>query len=54
MLSIDIVKASDEAEVRQSKIKGLTWLIIGVLAGYAITIGASWVMTLLGYGGIFS
>jgi hypothetical protein len=29
-------------------------LIIGVLAGYAITIGASWVMTLLGYGGIFS
>jgi hypothetical protein len=54
ILSIDIVKASDEAEVRQSKIKRLTWLIIGVLAGYAITIGASWVMTLLGYGGIFS
>ena len=54
ILAIGIVKASDEAEVRQSKIKGLTWLIIGVLAGYAITIGASWVMTLLGYGGIFS
>lgn len=54
ILAIGIVKASDEAEVRQNKIRGLTWLIIGVLAGYAITIAASWVMSILGYGGIFS
>ena len=53
ILAIGIVKASDEAEVRANKIKGLVWLIIGVVAGYAITIAASWVMTLLGYGGVF-
>jgi hypothetical protein len=25
-----------------------------VFAGYALTIGASWIMTIFGYGGIFS
>lgn len=54
MLAIDIVKASDEADVRQKKISGLVWLIIGVFAGYAITIAAHAVMNMLGYGGIFS
>jgi len=54
LLAIDIVKASDEAEVRQKKISGLVWLIIGVFAGYAITIAAHVVMSILGYGGIFS
>lgn len=54
ILAIGIVKASDEAEVRASKIKGLVWLAVGVLAGYAITIGASWVMSVFGYGGLFS
>lgn len=54
ILAIGIVKASDEAEVRAGKIKGFVWLAIGVLAGYAVTIGASWVMSVFGYGGLFS
>lgn len=53
LLAIAIVKSSDEAEVRSSKIKGMIWLIVGVFAGYAITIAATAVMTLLGYGGVF-
>lgn len=54
ILAIGIVKASDEAEVRSAKIKGMVWLVVGVFAGYALTIGASWIMTIFGYGGIFS
>ena len=54
ILAIGIVKASDEADVRSNKIKGLVWLIIGVFAGYAITISASAVMSIFGYGGVFS
>lgn len=51
LLGIDIVKASDEAEVRRKKVSGLVWLFIGVFAALAITVGASIVMGFFGYGG---
>ncbi|MBR3891666.1 MAG: hypothetical protein IKJ30_06340 [Bacilli bacterium] len=54
ILAIGIIKASDEAEVRSNKIKGLVWLVIGVFAGFVMTIGASWIMSVFGYGGMFS
>jgi hypothetical protein len=54
ILAIGIVKASDEAEVRAAKIKGMVWLAIGVFAAYIMTFGASWLMSLFGYGGILS
>ena len=53
LLGIDIVKLADEPEARKNKINGLVWLIIGVVAGYAITIAASFVMSSLGFGGYF-
>ena len=53
MLGMDIVKSSDEPDVRKKKISGLVWLFIGVGVGYAITITANIVMGMFGYGGIF-
>ena len=54
MLGIDIVKNSDDPEIRKKKITGLVWLFIGVGIGYIITIAASAIMTTFGYGGLFS
>lgn len=53
LLGIDIVKLADEPEARKNKVNGLVWLIIGVAAGYGITIAASLVMSSFGYGGYF-
>ena len=53
MLGIDIVKSADEPEVRKKKVSGLIWLFIGIFVAYVITIVASVVMSMLGYGGIF-
>lgn len=53
MLSMDIVKSADEPDVRKKKVGGLVWLIIGVFIGYAVTILASYFMSMLGYGGYF-
>lgn len=53
LLSIDIVKSSDEPEVRKKKINGLVWLVVGVLIGYIVTIAARIVMDMFGYGGYF-
>ena len=53
MLGIDIVKSVDEPEVRKKKVSGLIWLFIGIFAAYTITIIASVVMSMFGYGGIF-
>ena len=53
MLAIDIVKSSDEPEIRKKKINGMIWLVVGVLLGYAVTISASIVMEMFGYGGLF-
>lgn len=53
MLGIDIVKSADEPEVRKKKVSGLIWLFIGIFVAYVITIVASVVMTMFGYGGIF-
>ena len=51
---MDIVKASDDPELRRRKISGLVWLFIGIFVGYVITITASIVMGYFGYGGLFS
>lgn len=53
MLGIDIVKASDEPDVRHKKINGLIWLFIGVFASIAVTSIASYILTVRGYGGYF-
>jgi hypothetical protein len=53
MLGMDIVKSADEPEVRKKKVGGLIWLIVGVFVGYAVTIVASIVMSMFGFGGIF-
>lgn len=53
ILAVQIVKSSDEPEVRRTKISGLIWLIVGVLIGYIVTISASVVMGMFGYGGFF-
>ena len=53
LLGMDIVKSADEPDVRKKKIGGLVWLIIGVFIGYAVTILASYFMSMLGYGGYF-
>lgn len=51
MLSIDIVKSSDEPDVRKRKIQGLVWLIIGVAIGFAVTVSARYVLAIFDYGG---
>ena len=53
LLGIGIIKSSDEPEVRQKKVHGLIWLGIGIGVAYIITIGASAIMSMLGYGGYF-
>ena len=53
ILGIGIVKSSDEPEIRRKKISGLIWLAIGVGLSYVVTIAASVVMSMLGYGGYF-
>jgi len=53
ILGIQIVKSSDEPDVRKQKINGLIWLFIGIFVAYVITISASLVMSFFGYGGIF-
>ena len=51
LLGIDIVKSSDDADLRKKKISGLVWLFIGVGIGYVISISASVIMGMFGYGG---
>ena len=52
LLGMEIVKASDDSELRKRKVSGLVWLFIGVFAAYAVTIIASIVMSMFGYGGL--
>lgn len=53
LLAVQIVKSSDEPDVRRTKISGLIWLVVGVLIGYIVTFSASIVMSMFGYGGLF-
>ncbi len=53
ILGIAIVKSSDETEIRKKKIAGLVWLAVGVFVAYAVTIAASYIMAMFGYGGYF-
>ena len=53
ILAVQIVKSSDEPEVRKAKINGVIWLVAGVAIGYAVTISARVVMEMFGYGGYF-
>lgn len=53
LLGMDIVKSADDPDTRRRKVGGLVWLIIGVFIGYAVTILASYFMSMFGYGGYF-